>query len=583
MLMEAIYHSTDSEYCHALDENTVVLRLRAKKGDMRKCTVCFGDRAFPGNPVPMEHVEMHAAASDGLFDYFESEIKTGLPRICYYFILDDGDNTLFYCGNSFHDSLNTDRNLYFQIPYIRKEDIASVPEWAKRAVIYQIFPDSFASSAGELPGKGAELRVSEGVYCRSKHGGDLKGIIEKIPYLEKLGIDCIYLTPIFTATAYHKYNTIDYFSVDPCFGDNQTLKELVSRCHASGIRVLLDGVFNHSGADFFAFRDVLEKGEASAYKDWFFIKAYPVRYGNNPNYACFAYEKSMPKLNTGNREVMEYFINVGTYWIKEADIDGWRLDVANEVNHDFWREFRKAVRAVKPDAFLLAEIWHDSREWLGGDQFDSAMNYGFTHACIDFFAKRSINAEQFDAKISYLRMRYKKNVQRAQMNLLDSHDAPRFLSLAGGDIRRQKLAALFMMMHVGVPDIYYGDEKGFEGLTDSEYRKPMQWEDTDYSKDVFDYYKKLISIRKAYMDLMLGDCITRRTDIPTDVYVFSREAGGERLFIAINNSGSSVKITIEVGADSDAAEDLLNGRVYPAEASVITLELEAVSGAVLKA
>ncbi len=582
MHLEAIYHSTDSEYCHALDENTVVLRLRAKKGDMRKCTVCFGDRAFPGNPVPMETVEMHVAASDGLFDYFESEIKTGLARICYYFILDDGNTSLFYYGNSFHNSINADRNLYFQIPYIRKEDIASVPEWAKRAVIYQIFPDSFASSAGGLPCKGAELRVSEGVYCRSKHGGDLKGIIEKIPYLEKLGIDCIYLTPIFTASSYHKYNTIDYFSVDPCFGDNQTLKELVSRCHASGIRVLLDGVFNHSGADFFAFRDVLEKGEASAYKDWFFIRDYPVRYENNPNYACFAYEKSMPKLNTGNREVMEYFINVGAYWMKEADIDGWRLDVANEVNHDFWREFRKAVRAVKPDAFLLAEIWHDSKEWLGGDQFDSAMNYGFTHACIDFFAKRSINVEQFDARISYLRMRYKKNVQRAQMNLLDSHDAPRFLSLAGGDIRRQKLAALFMMMHLGVPDIYYGDEKGFEGLTDSEYRKPMQWEDTDYSKDVFDYYKKLISIRKAYMDLMLGDCITRQTDILRDVYVFSREAGGERLFIAINNSGSSVKINIEVGGDSDVAEDLIGGGVYPVEASTVTLELEAVSGAVLK-
>lgn len=582
MLLEAVYHSTDSEYCHAIDENTVILRLRAKKGDIRKCVVCYGDRVYPREPIRVDSLEMHIAASDRLFDYFEVEFYTDLTRLCYYFILFDGNSSVFYYGNDFHDNVDCCRNLYYQFPYIRKEDIADVPEWAKKAVIYQIFPDSFASSKQEISGKSIEVSVGNGIYSHTRLGGDLRGVIENIPYLEELGINCIYLTPIFTAKSYHKYDTIDYFSVDPCFGDNQTLKELVSKCHASGIRVLLDGVFNHSGSNFFAFRDVMEKGEQSKYKDWFFIKDFPVRFEDNPNYLCFAYTQHMPKLNTGNSEVIEYFKNVGAYWIKEADIDGWRLDVANEVDHEFWREFRKAVRAVKPDAFLLAEIWHDSREWLMGDQFDSSMNYSFMYACNDFFAKRIINIRQFDEKINYLRMRYKKNVQYVQMNLLDSHDVSRFLSQAGEDIRRQKVAALFMMMHIGVPNIYYGDEKGFAGMTDIEYRKPMQWKDTDYSMDVFNYYKKLISIRKEHMDLMLGDYITRDTDIVRNVYAFSREANGKKLIIVINNSEYPVKYEADIGENTDSITELLDGRKYKVKDSRVELELNAISGAVLE-
>ncbi|HEY8422950.1 MAG TPA: glycoside hydrolase family 13 protein [Thermoclostridium sp.] len=580
LFLEAIYHSTCSEYCHALDENTVVLRLRAKKGDLTGCTVCYGDRAYPDKIVKMKSVDMLKVASDNLFDYFEALIRTNLTRICYYFILNDGRTTVFYYGNSFYERLHTDRNRYFQFPYIRKEDIAEVPEWAKKAVIYQIFPDSFAQSKRHISGKGCEIPVG-GVLCRSRFGGNLRGIIENIDYLQYLGVNCIYLNPIFTAGSYHKYDTIDYYSVDPCFGDNETLKELVDKCHKAGIRVILDGVFNHSGSNFFAFRDVLEKGEKSRYKDWFFIKGFPVRYEDNPNYMCFAYEKSMPKLNTGNKEVIEYFTNVGTYWIKEADIDGWRLDVANEVDHQFWRTFRKAVKSVKPDAFLIGEIWHDAREWLSGDQFDSVMNYMLMDTCIDFFAKRIINVEQFDARIQYLRMRYKKNIQYAQMNLLDSHDVSRFLSVAGGDVRRQKLAALFIMTHIGIPSVYSGDEKGMEGLSESEYRKPMMWEDTETSKDVFDYYKKLIAIRKEYIDVMLGDYVTRKVDVSGNIYIYSREAGSKKLYVVINNDNFPAKVDVKVGKNAGVAKDLINGRILPVSDSMVNIELEPISGTIL--
>jgi len=539
MNYEAIYHSTDSSYCHALDKNTVVIRLRAKRGDLEQCIVCYGDRVCPEEMVRVESAKMRLAASDRFFDYFEAVLHVRITRLCYYFILSDGRTSVYYYGYDFHDRLGSNRNQYFQLPYIREEDIADVPEWAKRAVIYQIFPDSFASAERSLTGTGREIQIEGDPAVRSKSrlGGTLGGIVDNIGYLEDLGINCIYLTPIFTAGEYHKYDTIDYFSVDPCLGDMKTLKELVARCHSSGIRVILDGVFNHCGAGFFAFRDVLEKGEASKYKDWFFIKSFPVNF-DEPNYECFAYVRNMPKLNTGNSEVVEYLTNVGVYWIKEADIDGWRLDVANEVDHGFWRHFRKAVRAVKPDAFLVGEVWYDAPEWLSGDQFDSLMNYSFLYTCTDFFAKRVINVKQFSDRIGYLLMRYRKNVQYAQMNLLDSHDVPRFLSQAGGDVRRLKLAVLFMMTHVGAPCIFYGDEKGLDGMAEIEYRKPMQWDDTEYSKDIRNYYKKLISIRKDNMDLMLGDYVARDADIGKNILVFTREADGRRLYVIINNGES---------------------------------------------
>ncbi len=704
MVYEAIFHSTDSEYCHALDCHTIVIRLRAKRGDLTRCVLCYGDRVYPKEIVRVDTAEMTIAASDELFDYFEAVIQTDLTRICYYFILSDGTESVYYYGYAFHQKLDYNRNLYFQLSYVRREDIADVPSWAKEAILYEIFPDSFASGFGFITGARKEITVESGagtdtqelisgarkeipveyregiaaqqlmagvqkkfqvecgagavtqqqitetqqeiqvecgtevvtqqyitetrkeipdayregvaaqiccgaatgsqensentgimknqILSKSKLGGTLRGIIENLPYLENLGINCLYLTPIFTAGEYHKYDTIDYFSVDPCFGDMDTLKELVSECHGRGIRVILDGVFNHCGENFFAFRDVLENGEKSRYKDWFFIRDYPVR-TNPPNYECFAYVKSMPKLNTGNPEVVAYFTEVGRYWIREAGIDGWRLDVANEVNHDFWRAFRKAVSSVKPDAFLIGEIWFDAREWLMGDQFDSLMNYGFAYACIDFFAKRVIHVKQFDDRMGYLRMRYKKNIQQAQMNLLDSHDVPRFLSLAGGDIRKLKLAVLFMMTHVGIPTIYYGDEKGMDGLKEDDYRKPMLWRDTQTSRELTDFYRKLISIRKENMDLMTGEYKTIDADLIRNTLVYARETNGKRLYVILNNSefpvqyaldisrGDPGKIENETVGKGVILKDLLSGRQYHAQGSVVTVTLDELSGAIL--
>ena len=582
MNLESIYHATYSEYSYALRENEIVLRLRAKKGDLRECTAFVGDRMCPYNPIHTSNHVMHKVASDRFFDYFETVFETPYTRICYYFVLSDGLETLYYYDNDFHTTLNPDRQMYFTFHHIRREDIVKVPQWAKEATIYQIFPDSFATSRRYISQKGQQLDLDGDIRSSSINGGTLKGVIENLDYLQDLGVDCIYMTPVFASNSWHKYDTIDYYTIDPCFGDNDDFKELVEKAHEKGIRVILDAVFNHSGPDFFAFRDIIEMGEASSYKDWYYnIYSYPVSVGPNPNYECFAYVETMPKLNTSHPEVMKYFIDVAVYWIKEFDIDGWRFDVANEVNFEFWRELKKAVKAIKPDIFLIGEIWDDAKPWVQGDQFDSLMNYNFKYACVDFFAKRKITVSQFDAKINTLLMRYRKPIQESLMNLIDSHDVPRFLSEAGGDLRRLKIAALYHLMHVGIPSIYYGDEKGLSGFTEAEYRRPMLWEDDARSRDMLSYYKALISIRKTHKKALQGGYTTLLTDNAKELYVFKRGQGEDALIIAINNGENDCIAEIPMESGKKDARDILGENSFAKVDGKLIIKLRGVSGAII--
>ena len=233
-----------------------------------------------------------------------------------------------------------------------------VPDWVSDAVVYNIFPDSFASSRRAIAGSGTEKHTS-GALSRSRLGGTINGIRENLDYISTLGANCIYLNPIFAAGQYHKYDTIDYLHIDPCLGTDEDFRALVDKCHARGIRVILDGVFNHCGAQFFAFRDVLERQERSRYASWFYRLQFPVAYpeaGERPNYECFCYERLMPKLDTSNPEVCDYLCAVGEHWLREFDTDGWRLDVADEPNDGFWREFRRRCKSVKSDALLIAKF-----------------------------------------------------------------------------------------------------------------------------------------------------------------------------------------------------------------------------------
>lgn len=540
MNKSAILHIPLSQYAFAEDEHTLTIRLRAAKGDLISCALYYGDRVDPVNPIAVKKLTMDKKATDDLFDYYETVIQDIYTRVCYYFWLDDGKEQVYYYERNFCKEMTCSRTEYFQFPYIRREDIIDIPSWAEDMVMYHIFPDSFASDARSLKGVKQSVALSENRYCECFKGGNLSGIVKNLDYLADMGINCIYLNPIFMANSYHKYDTMDYFEIDPCMGTKKDLKELVKSCHARGIRVLLDGVFNHCGPDFFAFRDVLQKSKKSKYYEWFYYMPEPVEYTDPPSYEAFAYVKEMPKLNTGNPEVADYLCMVGTYWIKEADIDGWRLDVANEINHDFWRKFRRQVRAVKSDALLIGEIWEDALCWLTGDQFDSTMNYTFSYLCQDFFGKGSMNVTEFDAQMQRMIMRYPWRVSLAQMNFLDSHDVPRFLSACDGDKKKMELAFFYLFMGVGIPSIFYGDECYITGTTEPEYRAAMPWTQEESCKEQF---REWIALRKTHEAIRKGQYQTAYIDNATGCYGFLRKTPDETILILLHNHPGTITLS----------------------------------------
>ena len=532
---DAIIHRPMSEYAFGTDENTTVFRLRCASGGAERCTLWYGDTSCPETPVPFYPAPMRLLFRGENCDWWEAELHGKFHRLYYYFELSGGE-TLFFSGGVFLSTPSEERSEYFKFPFNHRADITRVPDWANDAVVYNIFPDSFASSKCAVTGVGSEKRLGCAL-SRSRLGGTINGIRSNLDYIASLGVNCLYLNPVFAAGQYHKYDTIDYLHIDPCFGTDEDFRALVDESHVRGIRVILDGVFNHCGAQFFAFRDVLEKQVQSRYAGWFYRLQFPVRYpdaGEKPNYECFCYERLMPKLDTANPEVRDYLCGVGEHWLREYGTDGWRLDVADEVDDAFWREFRRRCKAVKSDALLIGEVWGDARHWLGGDMLDSAMNYDFRNHCRHFFAEGNIDARTFAGRCADMLMRYKRQTASVQLNILDSHDTGRFLSLCGGDTRRLKLAVLFMCCFVGMPCIFYGDELGVEGQDELDYRRAMPWQDGD--RDLLRFYREAIALRRAHPALRHGELRFLRAEPGEHVLVFERKTGVERLVITINAS-----------------------------------------------
>ncbi len=554
----SIFHRVDSEYSYCTSEDTLVLRLRCAKDDLSEAYAYTGNRCYPAAEVPVQEHKMVKVCTGMLFDYWEVTIKSPYHRVFYYFKITDGKETFYYYQDEFHLQPEKNRTYFYQLPYIRREEIYDVPEWVHSSVMYQIFPDSFATGTRTHEGREMALKAMEssntfperkevtvdGKTYTSVYGGTLRGVIENVSYLKELGVNLVYMNPIFAALSYHKYDTIDYKSIDPIFGTNEDFKELVKVFHDNGIRIILDGVFNHSGRGFFAFQDVLKNQENSRYKDWFYRLEFPVKADGSSDYACFAYVKEMPKLNTGNSEVAEYFAEVGKYWIEEYDVDGWRLDVANEIDKNFWRTFRKAVRSVKKDALILGEIWEDARNWLTYDLFDSAMNYRFTNLCQKFFADRSICSSEFAGSFSDYLMRYPTPVSYAQMNLLDSHDVSRFLTQCGDNEACYLLAIFVQMTFPGLPSIFAGDELGMKGFRECDYRMPMDWDRATSGNRIYDEYLALVKLRNSNKVLTDG----RIAFIDTgndDVLAYTRFDDSTSMTFVVNNSDSDVTVDIK--------------------------------------
>ena len=479
------------------------------------------------------------------------------------------------------------------------------PDWVKHAVFYQIFPDRFAKS--KQPRKRLLKSLSWEEWddmptLQGYKGGDLWGVMEQLDYLQDLGINAIYFTPIFQSASNHRYHTHDYYNVDPMLGGNGAFRELLEACHERNIKVVLDGVFNHASRGFFFFHDILENGPHSPWVDWFKIERWPLSPYNGEypaNYEGWDGNRALPVFNHDNPEVREYIMEIAEYWIKFG-IDGWRLDVPFEVKTPgFWQEFRDRVKAINPEAYIVGEVWEDSSEWLDGTQFDGVMNYLFAAPTIAFTAGDRVDIDQvkdrsyhpypplfapdYAEKIQHLLQLYPWEIQLTQLNLLASHDTARLLSIAGDDRASVELATLLLLTFPGAPSIYYGDEVGLPGRLDPDSRRSFPI-DARWERDVLDYHRQLIALRHQYPALRTGSYQVLYAH--TETYVFARILDSEEIVVALNAGTAPSKVSFEVAKLKSQPSKLLYGSADvewegEGESQKLKLNLPSRSGCIL--
>ena len=527
MNLAAIRHRSTGSDCYALDSDTVVLNLWTDHS-VKAVSVVSEDpfihelhrrRAWDGKPTPMRR--LYELAHQVVWT---AELKPAYKRLQYYFVVEDEDERLGVFENKICPMEERDRisTEYFKFPWINPSDVIAPPDWVRDTVWYQIMPDRFArSSNAPSDPKFRKWGDFSSPRFHDLYGGNLRGIRERLPYLRQLGVSGIYLTPIFLSNSNHKYNTFDYYKVDPDFGTEQDLCALVQNAHALGMRIMLDAVFNHCGTEFFAWKDVCEKGRASRYFDWFFINRddfvkddFSVADGR---FYTFSFWAGMPKLNTNNPEVQRYFTDLCVHWVGDLDIDGIRFDVGDEISHSFLRRVNAAVKAKKPETFLLGEIWFDAIGWLGGCEYDSVMNYPFTGAVGDFWRDREMTARDFMHRLNFCRSLYPRQINEALFSFLDTHDTARVReSCRNQNEMLQKLAILLTM--AGTPCLYYGTEIAMKGAHTPYNRSTMPWDEIDAGK--FDRFKSKVSalvrvrseqpdLRRDEMDFFFDESLTR--------------------------------------------------------------------------
>lgn len=572
MEYSAIFHDMDKRFCYAIDKDLFVIRVQVKKDDMKEVILHYEDKY-----IPMERKDtrmtlpMKKVATSQFHDYYEAQLRMNLICLRYFFEFTDMQGEKVYYGNyEFDKECITNRDRMFDCPQnLREEEMFEVPQWAANKVVYQIFPSRFATTQPV----DKKLWYKAPITPMDDLHGNLRGIIEHLDYIKDLGIDVVYLTPIFKSNSCHKYDTIDYYQVDPSFGTTEDLKELVQKSHERGMKVVLDAVYNHSGREFFAFQDILEKGEKSKYLDWYFIDELPPRgeWGEIPNFKCFGYYGGMPKLNLKNPEVEKYITDVACYWIKECDIDGWRLDVGDEISHFFWKNFRKAIKAVKKDMLIIGEIWHYAGDFLEGDEWDTVMNYPFYLNLIDLLADEKINVSQFVQNLGYLKGRLNKKCYPLMWNLIDSHDTARFLHLCHDNKKKQHLAAAFQLLLPGMPMVYYGDEYAMPGANDPDCRRGMYWDEEYQDKEMYNWYKKLMQIRKAHACIVEGEMIETITNDDDDTIVMIRKNGEETIAMLFNCGNSAKEFNEYAEKHNLLTDSAFDGKVDGLDAAVIVL------------
>jgi cyclomaltodextrinase / maltogenic alpha-amylase / neopullulanase len=477
------------------------------------------------------------------------------------------------------------------------------PDWVKHAVFYQIFPDRFA--IGQQP---QQPLLQQPLWedwnapptLQGYKGGDLWGIIEQLDYLQDLGINTLYFTPIFQSTSNHRYHTHDFYQVDPILGGNRAFAALLDVAHQRDMKVVLDGVFNHASRGFFFFNDILENGPNSPWLDWFHIHDWPLSAydGSLPaNYEGWGGNRSLPVFNHDNPDVREYLMQIAEHWIR-VGIDGWRLDVPFEIKTEgFWQEFRDRVKAINPEAYIVGEVWRDARQWLDGTQFDGVMNYLFTAPTIAFTAgdrvvmdlveSRSyepypaLSAPAYAQKIQALLDLYPWEIQLTQLNQLASHDTARLISIAQNDRASVELGTLLLLTFPGAVSIYYGDEVGLVGALDPDARRGFPAESA-WDRQLLNYHRELIWLRHAHPALRIGTY--RVLHAEGNAYVFVRSLDEAEIVVAVNVGMKSVKISLDLvslGLKSRPERVLFGAAELELKAQELTISLPPRSGCIL--
>lgn len=577
----AIIHYPADHYVYPVSRETLHIRLQTKKDDISEVTLLHGDQyLWAEGKWQYEKTDMKKSGSDGIHDYWHVYINPPFRRSRYGFHLKSGEDGLYLTEKGFYEEAPADSGYYFNFPYLHPEEVFQAPSWVKETVWYQIFPERFANGNPGNDPKGVLPWGSEEPSKDNFFGGDFEGVIEHLDYLQDLGITGIYFTPVFKAFSNHKYDTIDYLEIDPQFGSKDTLKRLVKECHNRNIKVMLDAVFNHSGYYFPPFQDVLEKGEKSLYKDWFHPHSFPLKGGDYPNYETFAFVEQMPKLNTKNPEVKKYLLNVARYWIEEFDIDGWRLDVANEVDHQFWREFRQTVKDIKPDLYILGEIWHNSMPWLRGDQFDAVMNYPFTSNLLNLIAKKSITGAEFANNMTAEIHSYPANVYEAAFNLVGSHDTPRILTECEENKDRVKLIYTLLFTFMGSPCLYYGDEIGLSGAMDPGCRKCMEWDEEKQDLELFSHIQKLIKLRKEEK-LLANEGQFEFIQTDSNIVSYRKYDDEKTIIVIANPADERAEFALPYPLKGVKVTNMLTHEEFAAEAENLKVQLDGWGFAIL--
>ncbi len=648
IMTDGLRHREDAWERSLNPDGTVTIRVRAWMGDVEAVAICWHDsedslRGLAGPCPPGMGDPMVRYDSDGTHEYFEAQVD--LPDFYYYFSFADGGTKIIMDDKGIREA-SPDGATPFHFDASEVTGF-STPDWVKQGIIYQIFPERFANGNTEndpdfsewyyegltqLPPSGktngeyfhliqdwydvAGLKVSpyktDGKPdWNSFYGGDIAGIGQNLDYLEDLGITAIYFNPIFESKSNHKYDAADYMKVDPHLATNEEFAAFVADCHGRGIRVIIDLAINHTGHTFWAFVDAREKGAESDCWNWYEWKQWPLP-GNkvwtpanaSDYYDCWWNFGQMPNLNFDlahasadeqkikdmndaqpNWPVVNYLLDMAEYWLREIDVDGYRLDVASDVPFWFWELFRERVKTTKPDAYIVGELWGASPEWVNGKYYDAVMNYKFFRdPVLDFIARGDMTAAEFDRALAPGRLIYPDQGVRAMMNLLDSHDTERFLTTAGGDVRRLKLAFLFGMTYIGAPTFYYGDEIAMVGGGDPDCRRPFHWKWREEAQmvDVHDYFRKLASLRKEHPCFASGDF--EMVFAAGDVYAYRRSLQGDIAIVVLNAGTDEVRMEVPMDTGVLAVRNALQGTTLPVMQGdgghTITVTLPALSGSV---